>query len=158
MILKAHALTFRRTILSGAMIILLLGCIGMDNESIPLEQFDKVKISDFEVNLERDYIRGRIENQGTYDITTSIFKLILYSQERSATEGSNQVPNIRHVQASMVEPNSQLFTQNFVVREQLKPNYSTEFYFELKLDYEGIDILYTYEIIDLKGKKLNAVN
>lgn len=130
----------------------------MDNESIPMDQFNKVEINDFEVNLERDYIRGRIENKGSYDLTTSIFKLNLYTKKRSEAENSSQIPQVRYAEASEIDPTYKIFSQNFVIREQLKPNYSTEFYFELRLDYEGFDILYTHEIIDLKGNKYNTPN
>jgi len=134
---------------------LFAACTVMDDNSIPRDQFDQVEISDFEVNLARDYIRGKIQNNGKHEISSSIFKFDLYSGKLSASGGRNS-----HDQNSIsikkgsesIDSSFLLLSQNFVVRETLKPGYSTEFYFELKMDYDFSDYLYNYEIIHLKGR------
>ncbi|NQV43038.1 MAG: hypothetical protein HQ506_11850 [Candidatus Marinimicrobia bacterium] len=106
----------------------------MDDDSIPRDQFNQVAISDFEVNMDRDYIRGKIQNNGEHNITSSVFKFEIYAGNDS------------------LDSSKLLLSQNFVVREPLKPGYSTEFYFELKMDYEFSNFLYTYNIVQIKGR------
>jgi len=114
--------------------ILLITCSQMDDDSIPRDQFNQVAISDFEVNMDRDYIRGKIQNNGEHNITSSVFKFEIYAGNDS------------------LDSSKLLLSQNFVVREPLKPGYSTEFYFELKMDYEFSNFLYTYNIVQIKGR------
>lgn len=136
-------------------VFLFMNCTGMDNETIPSDQYEEVKINAFEVNLERQYIRGEIQNLSEYDITTSIFRLVLYGAERKPEGRGIHVSIVQHAGPEVIDLPPRLFSQDFVVRERLKPGYSTEFYFELKMDYEGMDILYTHEIIGLKGNRIN---
>ena len=112
----------------------LMACSLMDDNSIPRDQFDQVEISDFEVNMDRDYIRGKIQNKGRHNITSSIFKFEIYAGEDS------------------LDSSKRLLSQNFVVREPLSPGYSTEFYFELKMDYEFSNFIYTYDLVQIKGR------
>jgi hypothetical protein len=134
--------------------ILFWTCSKMDDHAIPMDQYGQVEISDFEVNMERDYIRGKIQNNGEHDITSSIFNLEIYSRDsesvKTSFDGENHI--VRYTGVDSLEPSRLLLSQNFVVREPLKPGYSTEFYFELKMDYEVTGFLYTYEIIQIKGR------
>ena len=115
-------------------VTLLMACSIMDDNTIPRDQFDQVEISDFEVNMDRDYIRGKIQNNGSHNISSSIFKFEIYA-------------GVDSLDASRL-----LLSQNFVVREPLKPGYSTEFYFELKMDYDHSNYFYTNDIIQIKGR------
>jgi len=136
-------------------LMLLMTCSVMDDKAIPPDQFNQVEISDFEVNLQRDYIRGKIQNNGKHDITSSIFRFDLYSENASAPENDINYKRgsmLRYTGGDSLNPSRLLLSQNFVVREPLKPGYSTEFYFELKMDYDLLSFLYTYEIIQLKGR------
>jgi hypothetical protein len=45
-----------------------------------------------------------------------------------------------------------VLSENFFIRETLKPGYSTEVYFEFKLDDLSERNVFTQEIIELKGK------
>jgi len=136
-------------------VILFMNCSIMDDNSLPGDQFNQVQISDFEVNMQRDYIRGKIQNHGEHDITSSIFKFKIYTGN-SETSGNTNLINensaMMYTGKDSLDPSKLLLSQNFVVREPLKPGYSTEFYFELKMDYEFYDFLYTYEIVQLKGR------
>ncbi len=114
--------------------LLLITCAKMDDDSIPRDQFNQVEISDFEVNMDRDYIRGKIQNNGDHNITSSVFKFEIYAGNDS------------------LDSSNLLLSQNFVVREPLKPGYSTEFYFELKMDYNVSTFLYAYDIVQIKGR------
>ncbi|MBT3228036.1 MAG: hypothetical protein HOD43_04475 [Candidatus Marinimicrobia bacterium] len=135
--------------------ILILSCSVMDDTTIPKDQFTQVEISDFDVNMQKDYIRGKIQNNGEHNITTSIFKFEIYvgSQEVSRrTNLMNESSANKYTGKDSLNPLNLLLSQNFVVRETLKPGYSTEFYYELRMDYEFHDFLYTYEIVQLKGR------
>ena len=114
--------------------VLFMTCSQMDDNSIPRDEFAQVEISDFEVNMDRDYIRGKIQNNGTHNITSSIFKFEIYTG------------------ADSLDSSKVLLSQNFVVREPLKPGYSTEFYFELKMDYDYTIFHYSYDIVQIKGR------
>lgn len=109
-------------------------CSMMDDNTLPQDQFDQIVISDFEVNMDRDFIRGKIQNKGHHEVTSSIYKFEIYPA--SASPDSAKA----------------LLSQNFIVREPLKPNYSTEFYFELKMDYDETDFVYIYDIVQVKGR------
>ena len=135
--------------------ILIATCSTMDDNSIPRDQFSQVQISDFEVNMDRDYIRGKIQNNGKHDITSSIFEFALYSGSFEPAENTQQMRanSIReYLGEGSLDTSKLLLLQNFVVREPLKPDYSTEFYFELKMDYESTNFLYTYDIVQIKGR------
>ena len=136
-------------------LLLIMTCSVMDDDAISKDQFNQVEISDFEVNLQRDYIRGKIQNRGKHDITSSIFRFELYSGNLGGSGDDfnyNQVSMVNSSEGDSLEPSRLLLSQNFVVREPLKPGYSTEFYFELKMDYDFSSYLYSYTIIQLKGR------
>jgi len=135
--------------------ILLMNCSIMDDNSLPVDQFNQVQISDFEVNMQRDYIRGKIQNIGEHNITSSIFEFEIYTGNPGAAGNTNLMNKnsvINYTGRDPLDPAKLLLSQNFVVREPLKPGYSTEFYFELKMDYEFYEFFYTYEIVQLKGR------
>ncbi len=130
-------------------------CTVMDDNSVPKERFNQIEISDFEVNIDRDYIRGKIQNNSDLDITSSIFTFELYSGNFGEYENNKnylQSSIAFHAGPDSLSPSKLLLSQNFVVREPLKPNYSTEFYFELKMDYDISNFLYTHEIFQIKGR------
>lgn len=132
-----------------------VACSIMDDNSIPRDHFSQVEISNFEVNMQRDYIRGKIQNNGEHNITSSIFELEIYSDSLAVSGNTNlmnQSSAIRYTGADSLDASKLLLAQNFVVREPLKPGYSTEFYFELKMDYEFSNFLYTYEIVQIRGR------
>ncbi len=134
---------------------LFMTCSIMDDNSIPRDQFNQVQISNFEVNMQRDYIRGKIQNTGKHNITSSIFKFEIYSGNTGASGNTNVINEssaINYKGGESLDPSKLLLSQNFVVREPLKPGYSTEFYFELKMDYQFSDFLYTYDIVQIKGR------
>jgi len=129
-------------------LFLVTSCTVMDDKDLPVDQLKLTEISDFEVNLDRDFIRGRIQNNGDHNITSSIFRFELFA-EQTGTSGPMTQKVRGDLGLALKEP---LLSQNFVVREPLKPGYSTEFYFELKMDFEHPRFLYAYEIIQLKGR------
>jgi len=132
-------------------VTLIVACSVMDDNPISRDQFSEVGISDFEVNMQRDYIRGKIQNHSEHNITSSIFKLEIFSGSTRAAVNSSVGTVIRHMGSESLDLSKLLLSQNFMVREPLKPGYSTEFYFEVKMDYDLSDFLYTYEIVELKG-------
>lgn len=139
---------FQRIWYGLSILLLSVSCSVMDDKNLPEDQLEQVKMSDFEVNLDRDFIRGKIQNIGNHHITSSIFRFELFA-ENTGLPGPAVQEVTGHIQQTMKEP---LLSQNFVVREPLKPGYSTEFYFELKMDFDDLRFLYTYEIIQLKGR------
>ena len=152
--LKKFLIMTKPRLFISLILTLFLGCTVIDDKAIPKEQFSQVEISDFEVNMQRDYIRGKIQNNGEHNITSSIFKLEIFSGSTRASVNSSVGRNssvIRYMGSDSLDISKLLLSQNFMVREPLKPGYSTEFYFEVKMDYELSDFLYTYEIVELKG-------
>lgn len=136
-------------------VALLMACSLMDDNSIPKNEFPKMEISDFEVDMMRWYIRGKIQNNSQYDVSSAILKFDLYSQNM-LTRASRDFRDHRSARSYSVgdslDPARLLISKNFLIREPLKPGYSTEFYFELKMDYNFSEYFYTYEIVELKGR------
>jgi len=129
-------------------------------------------IQDFGVSLDRGYIRGQLVNNSTYSISSCIIKFSLYKLEKNSellrqkryfakTEniidslslaGIDQEVSRDKSTATKIQPEmTLLFSKNFAVRERLEPGYSTEFYFEVKLDFQADNYIYTKEVIGLKG-------
>ncbi len=144
-----------KTIIMILPVVLLVNCSIMDDNSLPAHKFNQIQISDFEVNMQRNYIRGKIQNNGEHDITSSIFNLEIYRDDSERSGNSNLMSEntvTEYTGKEVLNPENLLLSQNFVVREPLNPGYSTEFYFELKLDYQFDEFLYTHKIVQLKGR------
>jgi len=45
-----------------------------------------------------------------------------------------------------------LLSHDFFIRETLKPGYSTEVYFEINLDFEKGQYIYSKDLVELKGR------
>ena len=148
-------MTSMKSILMVLCATLITTCSTMDDNAIPKDQFNQVEISDFEVNMERDYIRGKLQNNGEHSITSSIFNFEIYAGSIEGSGATNQMgepTSVEFAGRDSLDTSKILLSQNFVVREPLKPGYSTEFYFELKMDYEVSNFLYTYDIVQIKGR------
>ncbi|MCF7826400.1 MAG: hypothetical protein K9M55_06710 [Candidatus Marinimicrobia bacterium] len=145
----------KNIIMASMLVALLMACSVMDDKSIPKNQYPQVEISDFEVDMARGYIRGKIQNNSQYDVSSAILKFELYSQSM-LTRGSNNFryrsSARRYAVGDSPDPATLLLSKKFLIRESLKPGYSTEFYFELKMDNDFSECLYTYEIVELKGR------
>ncbi len=145
------------------LVVILLGmiltnCVGLDDQKLPKSDYDKISIENFQVNLERNFISGRLVNKSSYVVTSCVFEFKLYRLDGSRS--SNSITYEANDGSTFTELNSNnrdterklVHSQKFLVREPLKKDYSTEFYFELKLDYDRGDYSYSKEIIDLKGR------
>ena len=143
-------------------LFLVAGCTVADDDVIDKAEYHQMEISDFEINMEHNYIRGKLQNNGSHHITSTHFKLELFRNEpqskASIPNRSRKILQNHAFKISEASPGDSLYDVNqtlskiFIVREPLKPSYSTEFYFELKMDDPSQDYLYTLRVVQLKGR------
>jgi len=135
------------------MVLGIFSCSGLDDQVLPPDANDQIKFQSFEIDPSRNYILARIINDGPHTLTSCRLSVSFFRQ-------SNLPPNqfilteLNGSQASKVKELAFL-RESFLIREPLKPGYSTEVYYELKIDQLRGSAFYTKELIDLKGKAQN---
>ncbi len=123
--------------LSGILILIIFGCSGLDDKLLPVDALNHVEFQDVEVNPARNYIRGKLVNNSAYTLTSCKVRISIYLDSPAFAETDEK-------QAA--------FSKNFFIRASLKPGYSTEVYYEVKLDGLQDYARFTSELFDLKGQ------
>ncbi len=159
-----HPRTVQLTCYLSVIMLLVVSCSNLDDAKIPKEAYSKVVIDNFDINTDRDFIGGRIVNNSSRVVTSCKFEFRLYrhteqaelvkgKQPGSDNFGRDNQDEFREYSSSDSLSGMQLLiSENFLVRESLKPGYSTEFYFELTMDFDFHSYAYSKEIIQLKGR------
>ena len=143
--------------------MLVVSCVSLDDQLLSKAEFKNIEFKDFQINLERDYINARVVNNSSHTITSCIFRFSLYKPGLNSTlratrdiyaGNANEAMAssfIEHGPADSLSVLTHLLSHDFFVRETLKPGYSTEVYFEINLDFEEGQYIYSKEVVELKG-------
>ncbi|NQV48883.1 MAG: hypothetical protein HQ507_00190 [Candidatus Marinimicrobia bacterium] len=146
-------------------LVFMLGvsCASLDDQLLSKAEFKNIEFKDFQINLDRDYINTRVVNNSSHTVTSCIFRFSLYKSGSTSTIKPTQDVYVGNANteriSSFIERTdidslaglTHLLSHNFFIRETLKPGYSTEVYFEINLDFEQGQYIYTKELVELKG-------
>ena len=138
-----------RIILIGVSALLLMTCTGLDDQPLPADAKEKIYFSSFEIDPLRNSILGRIVNDSPYTLTSCQIEIKVYHIS-PALEGPLTLREVE-LGDEGVASLTPVMTERLLMREALRPEYSTEIYFEMRLhDLHG-QAIYTREIIKMKG-------
>ena len=141
-----------RFVISTLGFILLINCTGLDDQGLPPEAAAQVTFQSFEIDPSRNYIIARLVNNSPYIVSSCRIDLAIYPEsplppnELILSEGSRDVGG----SASEV-----LVSESFLIRDPLKPGYSNEVYYELKIDQLRGTAVYIKKLSDLKGRPVD---
>lgn len=125
-------------------------CSDLDDTALPPDAKTHIYFQAFEVNARRNFVLGKLINNSPYTLTSCRFRIDIYT-----LSPDSQTPlSLTELEAGTeVMPHQvPVLTKDFLVREALKPGYSTEVYFELRLkDLKG-PAVYSQTILELKGQ------
>jgi hypothetical protein len=138
---------------SGLLIasLLIVTCTGLDDKPLPTDARGQIYFNGFELNAQRNYLLVNLINESPYTLTSCKLKVNIYSIAQSQ-EDPLILTEVSVNDVMDGEGDAPVLSENFFIRETLKPGYSTEVYFELKLDDLSGRSVFTQEIIELKGK------
>jgi len=145
-------------------VLLFASCVSLDDQLLSKAEFKNIEFKDFQINLDRDYINARVVNNSSHTITSCIFRFSLYKPGLNATlnhtKGVYSGNTNGEMSSSFIERQAVdslsgltlLLSHDFFIRETLKPGYSTEVYFEINLDFEKGQYIYSKDLVELKGR------
>ena len=129
----------------------MVACTDLDDPPLPSDAEGQVYFKSFEIDPQRNYINGRIVNDSPYTLTSCRINIDIY------LSGGNPDDSLS---LQMVSPKDSLLkhlsptiSEKMLMREPLKPGYSTEVYFEFPMHELHGHAFYTREINGLKGRK-----
>ena len=131
--------------------LLIVACTGLDDKPLPSDARGQIYINGFELNAQRNYLLVNLINKSPYTLTSCKFQVNIYSIAQSQ-EDPLILTEVSADDVKDVEGYVPVLSENFFIRETLKPGYSTEVSFEFKLDDLSERNVFTQEIIELKGK------
>ena len=139
-----------KTILLSLILILLGTCNSFDDNALPPDDHDQIYFESFELNPERNYVLTKLVNNSLYTLTSCQFNVSIYTESTP----EDIPPTLTKAKPGDAIPTGyqKTLSKTFFIRETLKPGFSTEAYFELRLsDLKGPGI-FTYEIDRLSGQ------
>lgn len=134
----------------GFLSVLLVGCTDLDDNALPLDSHTQIYFQTFELNPERNYVLGKLINNSPYLLTSCRFRINFYPE----LPKSEEPLTLRKIDPKELIPlgKTPTLSKDFFIREPLKPGYSTEVYFEIRLNDLNGSTDFTREIIELKGR------
>lgn len=130
-------------------LILLINCTGLDDQALPPEAAAQVTFKSFDIDPSRNYFIARLENNSPYVVSSCRIDLAIYPESPLPSHElilSEESPDIsRSVSKALI-------TESFLIRDPLKPGYSNEVYYELKIDQLRGTAIYVKKLSDLKGR------
>lgn len=147
--MKKLSLSKASILLIGSLLI--VTCTGLDDKPLPTDARGQIYFKEFELNPQRNYLLVNLINESPYTLTSCMFQVNIYSMA-SNQEDPLILTEVNADDMKDDEGGAPSLSEKFFIRETLKPGYSTEVYFELKLDDLGGRSVFTQEILELKGK------
>jgi len=142
-----------RPVLLALVSLLLMVCAGLDDQPLPADTEGQIYFTSFEIDPRRDYVLGRILNDSPHILTSCRIVIMIYPLNQ-AIQDSLQLTEVS-VGDSVLTNRTPAVSEKMFMRETLKPGYSTEVYFEFPMqDLKG-KAVYTLEIIEMKGEKID---
>lgn len=140
-----------RVAISTLSFLLLLGWTGLDDQPLPSEATAHISFQSFEIDPSRNYFIARLVNNSPYLLSSCRINLSIY-QESSLPP--NELILSEWSPFGDLPSSGPIVSENFLIRDPLRPGYSNEVYYELKMDHLRGTAVYVKGLSDLKGRLL----